>query len=120
MGNGAKPTLQILPPEDEDEHPASRDTLWRYSAPARERPAIPIERSVTPDWIYCLEDGRRYKIIKGALRAKYNMSPEQYRKRWGLPADYPMVAPNYSEKRKKLSKEMNLGRDIGLGRSRGR
>ncbi len=118
IGNGTSPArLQILPDEkDEDGH--FRNTMWRYSAPALERPAVPVERSVTPDWIICLEDGKRYKILKGALRAKYNMSPEQYRRRWNLPIDYPMVAPNYSEKRKKISKQFGLGKDITRPRGR--
>jgi len=73
------------------------------------QPAVPIEMSVTPDYIVCLEDGRRFKMLKGHLRASYQMSPEEYREKWGLPADYPMVAPNYREKRVRMARDMGLG-----------
>jgi len=72
-------------------------------------PAVPIEMSVTPDYIVCLEDGRRFKMLKGHLRASYQMSPEDYREKWALPADYPMVAPNYREKRVRMAQNMGLG-----------
>ncbi len=72
-------------------------------------PAVPVEMSVTPDYIVCLEDGQRFKMLKGHLRAAYDMSPQEYRKKWGLPADYPMVAPNYREKRARMAKQMGLG-----------
>ena len=74
-----------------------------------QQPAVPIEMSVTPDYIVCLEDGRRFKMLKGHLRASYDMSPEEYRKKWGLPADYPMVAPKYREKRVRMAHDMGLG-----------
>lgn len=77
--------------------------------PTGQRPAVPIEMSVTPDYIVCLEDGRRFKMLKGHLRASYGMSPQEYRKKWGLAADYPMVAPNYREKRAHMAKQMGLG-----------
>jgi len=77
-------------------------------------PAVPIEMSVTPDYIVCLEDGQRFKMLKGHLRASYDMSPEEYREKWGLSADYPMVAPNYREKR------VRIARDMGLGHMRGK
>lgn len=73
------------------------------------RPAVPIEMSVTPDYIVCLEDGRRFKMLKGHLRASFGMSPEDYRAKWGLPADYPMVAPRYREKRVRMARDMGLG-----------
>ena len=73
------------------------------------QPAVPIEMSVTPDYIVCLEDGRRFKMLKGHLRASYEMSPEEYREKWGLPADYPMVAPRYREKRIRMAQDMGLG-----------
>ena len=72
-------------------------------------PAVPIKKSVTPDYIVCLEDGRQLKMLKRHLRTTFDMSPEQYRQRWGLPADYPMVAPNYAKKRSKLAKAIGLG-----------
>ena len=72
-------------------------------------PAVPIKRSVTPDYIVSLEDGRKFKTLKRYLRTSYDMTPDQYRRRWGLPADYPMVAPNYAKKRSKLAKSAGLG-----------
>ena len=72
-------------------------------------PAVPIRRSITPDFIICLEDGRKFKSLKRHLRTKYNMSPEEYRAKWGLPKDYPMVAPNYAKARSDLAKQMGLG-----------
>jgi predicted transcriptional regulator len=81
-------------------------------APKEElRPAVPVKKSVTDDYIICLEDGKKMKMLKRHLATSYNMSPEQYREKWGLPADYPMVAPNYSLKRQKLAKENGLGRN---------
>ena len=73
-------------------------------------PAVPIKRSVTDDYIICLEDGRKLKMLKRHLMTAYGMTPEDYRKRWGLKPDYPMVAPNYSLKRKELAKNIGLGR----------
>ncbi len=75
-----------------------------------QKPAVSPRRSVTPDYIICLEDGGKYKSLKRHLRAKYDISPDEYRAKWGLAADYPMVAPNYAEARSKLAKEMGLGR----------
>ena len=72
-------------------------------------PAVPIKRSVTPDYIVSLEDGRKFKALKRHLRASYDMTPDQYRRRWGLPVDYPMVAPNYAKKRSQLAKHTGLG-----------
>jgi predicted transcriptional regulator len=73
------------------------------------KPAISIKKSITPDYIVCLEDGKKFKSLKRHLRTQYNMSPEEYREKWGLPADYPMVAPNYAEARSQLAKQMGLG-----------
>ncbi len=78
-------------------------------------PAVPIKRSVTPDYIISLEDGQRYKSLKRHLRTSYNMTPEQYRTKWGLPADYPMVAPNYAKQRSELAKSMGLGQKRRTG-----
>jgi predicted transcriptional regulator len=72
-------------------------------------PAVPIRSSVTPDYIVCLEDGRKLKMLKRHLSTAYNMSPEEYRERWNLPADYPMVAPNYARQRSNLAKKIGLG-----------
>lgn len=79
------------------------------SEPERPTPAVPIKRSVTPDYIICLEDGKKLKMLKRHLRTAYGMSPEEYRERWGLPPDYPMVAPNYAKQRSRLAKEIGLG-----------
>jgi predicted transcriptional regulator len=83
------------------------------------KPAVPVKKSVTPDFIVCLEDGKKFKSLKRHLRTQYNMTPEQYREKWGLPADYPMVAPNYAEARSKLAKQMGLGQQRRKRRSRG-
>ena len=74
------------------------------------KPAVPLRKSVAPDYIICLEDGKKFKSLKRHLRTHYNMSPEEYRDKWGLPADYPMVAPNYSATRSRLAKDNGLGR----------
>ena len=74
------------------------------------KPAISLKKSITPEYIVCLEDGKKFKSLKRHLRTQYNMTPEQYRDKWGLPADYPMVAPNYAAKRQALAKQIGLGR----------
>jgi predicted transcriptional regulator len=73
------------------------------------KPIVSIKKSVTPDYIICLEDGKRFKSLKRHLRTSYNLSPEQYREKWGLPSDYPMVAPNYAAARSELAKASGLG-----------
>jgi predicted transcriptional regulator len=75
----------------------------------RPQPAVPIRKSVMPDYIVCLEDGKKLKMLKRHLQTAYKMTPEQYRERWGLPADYPMVAPNYAKTRSRLAKDIGLG-----------
>ena len=77
---------------------------------ARKEPAVSVRRSVTPDYLICLEDGRKFKSLKRHLRTKYDMSPEDYRAKWGLAKDYPMVAPNYAAARSALAKNMGLGK----------
>jgi predicted transcriptional regulator len=79
------------------------------AAPDKPTPAVPIKKSVTPDYIICLEDGKRLKMLKRHLKTAYDMTPEEYKERWGLPADYPMVAPNYAKQRSKLAKQIGLG-----------
>ncbi len=79
---------------------------------ARPEPAVPIKKSITPNYMICLEDGKKLKMLKRHLKTQYDMTPEEYRERWGLPSDYPMVAPNYADQRRELAKK------IGLGRSR--
>lgn len=78
-------------------------------APEKLNPAIPIKKSVQPDYIICLEDGKKLKMLKRHLRTRYNMTPADYRRKWGLPEDYPMVAPNYTEQRSGLAKKIGLG-----------
>jgi predicted transcriptional regulator len=80
---------------------------------AKPQPAVAVRNSVKPDYIVCLEDGKKLKMLKRYLRTNYNMSPEEYRARWNLPADYPMVAPSYAEKRRDLAKKIGLGRKPG-------
>lgn len=75
-----------------------------------QRPAVPIKRSITPDYIVCLEDGKKLKMLKRYLRSNFNMTPEEYRAKWGLAADYPMVAPNYAAQRSEFAKKIGLGR----------
>jgi len=89
---------------------------------ALKEPAVPIKRSITPEFLVCLEDGRKFKSLKRHLRTKYNMSPEEYRAKWGLPKDYPMVAPNYAKARSDLAKQMGLGqggRQAARGKRKG-
>jgi predicted transcriptional regulator len=92
--HGALQTVGSPPPEA----PAEKPT-----------PAVPIRRSINPDYLICLEDGRQFKSLKRHLRTKYDLTPEAYRAKWGLPKDYPMVAPNYAASRSQLAKEMGLG-----------
>ena len=77
--------------------------------PEPKEPAVPIRKSINPDFLICLEDGRKFKSLKRHLRTKYDMSPEEYRAKWNLPKDYPMVAPNYAKARSDLAKQMGLG-----------
>ena len=81
-------------------------------------PAVAISKSVTPDYIICLEDGQKLKMLKRYLRTHYNMSPEDYRRKWGLPPDYPMVAPNYAKRRSHLAKKIGLGTSEARKKSR--
>jgi predicted transcriptional regulator len=84
--------------------------LGPEEAASRPEPAVPIKQSVKPEYIVCLEDGKKLKMLKRHLKTAYNMTPDDYRKRWGLPSDYPMVAPNYAAKRSELAKKIGLGR----------
>lgn len=92
---------------------AALGSLGSPAAPApaeAQKPAVSIKKSITPDHLISLEDGRKYKSLKRHLRTAYNLSPEEYRAKWGLPKDYPMVAPNYAASRSALAKTMGLGR----------
>ena len=93
-------------------HAALADAVRREEQPNKEelKPAVPIKKSITPDYIVCLEDGKQFKQLKRHLRSSYDMSPDEYREKWGLPYDYPMVAPNYAAKRSALAREFGLGR----------
>lgn len=84
--------------------------------PDRPQPAVPVKKSVTPEFIVCLEDGKKLKMLKRHLMTAYSMTPEQYRERWGLPPDYPMVAPNYALQRRDLAKKIGLGTSRSKGR----
>ena len=84
-----------------------------------QEPAVPVKKSVMPEYIICLEDGKRLKMLKRYIRTRYNMTPEEYRRKWGLAADYPMVAPNYAAQRSAFAKKIGLGHiDNGRGRKR--
>jgi predicted transcriptional regulator len=89
-------------------------------APVAERPqpAVPVKKSVTDEFLVCLEDGKKLKMLKRHLKTAYDMTPEQYRERWGLPSDYPMVAPNYAKHRSSLAKKIGLGTKPRIGRQR--
>jgi predicted transcriptional regulator len=94
-----------------------RDSLQRLTAPVEEvpvkeelKPAVAIKKSVTPDYIICLEDGKKLKMLKWHLMSSYGMTPDEYRSKWGLPSDYPMVAPNYAKARSDLAVKLGLGR----------
>ena len=82
------------------------------------KPVVPVKRSITPDYIVCLEDGKKLKMLKRYLRSNFGLSPEEYRAKWGLPADYPMVAPNYAKQRSDFAKKIGLGRTSTSGRKR--
>jgi predicted transcriptional regulator len=87
-----------------------RVSAGRTEVPAEPaKPAVSLKKSISPEYLVCLEDGKRFKSLKRHLRTQYNMTPEQYREKWGLPADYPMVAPNYAVARSNLAKKMGLG-----------
>lgn len=94
-------------------------SLGQAEAPVAEeraKPAVPISRSVQHDFIVCLEDGKKLKMLKRYLRSRYDMSPDDYRRRWGLPADYPMVAPAYAARRSDFAKKIGLGRGVRRGK----
>ncbi|HZK89742.1 MAG TPA: MucR family transcriptional regulator [Stellaceae bacterium] len=96
----------------------SLDGLVAEPAPEALKPAVPIRRSITPEYLVCLEDGKKLKMLKRHLRSTYNLSPDEYRAKWGLAQDYPMVAPKYAQQRSEFAKKIGLGR--GTGRRAGR
>jgi predicted transcriptional regulator len=85
-----------------------------------QKPAVNVKKSITPEFIICLEDGKKLKMLKRYLRSRYNLTPEEYRAKWGLPADYPMVAPNYAEQRSQFAKKIGLGRNAPASKGRRR
>jgi predicted transcriptional regulator len=103
--------ISELPGLISDVHDALNRATTRGGVPDRDelKPAIAVKRSVTPDYIVCLEDGKKFKSLKRHLRTHYKLSPDEYRAKWNLPHDYPMVAPNYAEARSQLAKKMGLG-----------
>lgn len=115
VSNNSVPTNQLS-----DLITSVHDSLMNVGEkpPETLNPAVPIKQSVKPDYIVCLEDGKKLKMLKRYLRTNYDMTPEEYRARWNLPADYPMVAPNYAAKRRELAKKIGLGRKPGARRPR--
>jgi predicted transcriptional regulator len=104
-----------LPALISEVHAALHQTLGGPAEPEPEpqKPAVSIKKSVTPDYIICLDDGKKFKSLKRHLRTHYDLTPEDYREKWGLPVDYPMVAPNYAKARSMLAKKMGLGQKRG-------
>lgn len=98
-------------------HQTVADIATAQQAGTRPTPAVPVRKSVTPDYLVCLEDGKKMKMLKRYLKTVYNMTPEEYREKWGLPSDYPMVAPNYAQRRSDLAKEIGLGTSASRARS---
>ena len=105
-------TIADLPGVIQSVHRALSDVASPAPAPVAEKlvPAVPIKKSVTPDYIICLEDGKQLKMLKRHLLSSYNLTPEEYRAKWGLPPDYPMTAPNYAAQRSAFAKSAGLGR----------
>lgn len=114
VSNNTLPTAQLA-----DVIQAVYNSLRGLETPAPEahpeplKPAVPIRKSVTPEYLICLEDGKRLKMLKRHLRSTYNLSPDEYRAKWGLQPDYPMVAPKYAEQRSEFAKRIGLGRGTG-------
>ena len=108
LSNGKTPSSEVAPLIQSVYHVLHELRINGTPAELPE-PAVPIKRSVTPDYIVCLEDGRQLQMLKRHLRNAFDMSPDQYRRRWGLPVDYPMVAPNYAKTRSKIAKNTGLG-----------
>jgi predicted transcriptional regulator len=107
---GNRVSADELPGLIQKVHQALRNAPAATTKPARAEPAVPITRSVFPDYIICLEDGRKMQMLKTHLRAAFGMTPAQYREKWSLPANYPIVAPNYAKRRSALAKQIGLGR----------
>lgn len=117
VSNNSVP-LTDLPGLIHQVHQALRGVGAPVTTSARPQPVVPVKKSVTPDYIVCLDDGKKLKMLKRHLKTAYNLTPEQYRERWGLPPDYPMVAPNYARHRSSLAKKIGLGTKPRPARSR--
>jgi len=109
VGNNTTATNQ-LPDLIKTVHGSLNALGEAQAAESAPKPAVPVRRSLTPEYLVCLEDGKKLKMLKRYLRTTYDMSPEDYRQKWGLPADYPMVAPNYAKRRSEFAKRIGLGR----------
>jgi predicted transcriptional regulator len=108
LSNGKTPSSEVAP-LIQSVYQVLHELRINGTPAALPEPAVPIKRSVMPDYIVSLEDGRKLKTLKRYLRTSFDMTPDQYRQRWGLPADYPMTAPNYAKKRSQLAKKAGLG-----------
>ena len=111
-GNNTVPT-DDLPKLIEEVYKALSSLGDNEAVMGRPKPAVALKKSIFPDYIICLEDGKRLKMLKRHLKTAYNMTPDEYRERWGLPQDYPMVAPNYAKHRSNLAKRIGLGKNAG-------
>ena len=109
VGNNTTATNQ-LPDLIKTVHSSLNALGEAQAAESAPKPAVPVRRSLTPEYLVCLEDGKKLKMLKRYLRTTYDMSPDEYRQKWGLPADYPMVAPNYAKRRSEFAKRIGLGR----------
>mgnify|MGYP001396376260 CR=1 FL=1 len=110
VGNNTVPSTEIANLIGQVHAALKRVSGGQVATPAEPvKPAVSVKRSISSDYIVCLEDGKRFKSLKRHLRTQYNITPEQYREKWGLPPDYPMVAPNYAAARSQLAKQMGLG-----------
>ena len=101
-------------------HTALTNITTAGETPPKPKPVVPIKKSVTPNYIVCLEDGKKLKMLKRHLRTTFNMTPDEYRARWGLPSDYPIVAPNYAKARSEMAKKFGLGRKPGKVKPKGK
>jgi predicted transcriptional regulator len=119
VSNNTLPTTQLA-----DVIQAVYNSLRGLEGPAAEppaellKPAVPIRKSITPEYLICLEDGKKLKMLKRHLRSTYNLTPDEYRAKWGLAPDYPMVAPKYAEQRSEFAKKIGLGRGTGRNSAR--
>jgi predicted transcriptional regulator len=119
VGNNSVPSADIANLIGQVHSALKRVSGGQMTTPSEPpKPAVPVKRSISSDYIVCLEDGKKFKSLKRHLRTQYSMTPEQYREKWGLPPDYPMVAPNYAAARSQLAKQMGLGQQRRRRRER--